>query len=215
MTRQKRLPVPPPRLPRLSRLDRLRWLVEIANTTSEEVEVAAADPRKLGVAVRELRRYIFDDEPTGYPELSEKGAARHLNQAFAVVRRIVATVADRELEVFPFGKGQLTLDARKGGYQPVVYLKVPLRDRLLHLALEDVRSDSAVSRIRRCPELACEHRLYFSTRTDQRYCSRACSSRGSSRDVYYKKNPKAKRRPAGPTPSGQCRNPLDQGGSIR
>src|SRR5262249_34157935 len=80
------------------------------------------------------------------------------------------------------------------GYLPVVYLDVPLSDRLLHLALEDVRSYFAVARIRRCPEPACGRRLYYARRLDQEYCSRACSNRASARTAYDKKNTEAKTR---------------------
>jgi len=199
MRRHRRPTLLPATLPALHPLDRLRWLVEMANTTPEDV--LTASPRALAVAVYELRRYIFDSEPTGHPELQKAGAARCLNEALAVVRRLVAGVADHRLEVFDFDKGQAVLDAREEGYLPVVYLDVLLVDRLLHLALEDVRSHFAVARIRRCPEAACERRLYYARRLDQEYCSRACSNRGTARAAYYKNKPKAKPRAAPGKPS--------------
>src|SRR5262245_59390654 len=120
MTRQRRLPLLPPTLPPLGHLDRLRWLVEMANTTPEDVLTASREA--LAVAVHELRRYIFDSEPTSHPEFKKAGAARRLNEALAAVRRLMAAVADHRFEEFEFGKGRAALDARTEGYLPVVYL---------------------------------------------------------------------------------------------
>jgi len=208
MARRKRLPVLPFPLSPLTTGERLDWLLDMANTTP--TDVLTASPQALRQAVFNLRRYIFDTEPTSHPNLNRTDVAGALNEIFDVPRRVLATVADHERVVFSFSEGHAGLDAREEGYLPVVYLDVPLADMVLHLALEDVRNHFLIARIRRCPELACRHRLYFAGRLDQKYCSRACSNRASARTAYYKNNPEAKPRAVPGKPSSPTQPKSDR-----
>src|SRR5262245_44773693 len=132
MARRKRLPVLPFPLSPLTVGERRDWLLDMANTTP--TDVLTARPQALRQAIFNLRRYIFDTEPTSCPDLNRTDVAGVLNEIFDVPRRVLATVADHERVVFSFREGRAALDAREEGYLPVVYLDVPLADMVLHLA---------------------------------------------------------------------------------
>src|SRR5262249_47951395 len=100
------------------------------------------------------------------------------------------------------------------GYMPVVYLDVSLADRLLHLALEDVRSILAVGRIGRCHEASCR-RFFYAERLHQTFCSRACASRASVRAYQKRKQQEGGQKSLSKSPSRSTRSEHRKTGEVR
>jgi hypothetical protein len=162
--------------------ERLKLLVWMAG---------AADADKSKISPQDRRHCIADlysylgDEGEADPTLRKASAGGFavLTPAFKVAQRVLAAIADRREVEFKAGppRPRMRLDGRQR--PPIVYNdnKNTLPEKVLMLALEDVRVILKVARVKRCKDTAgCDEpggRLFYQRRTDQEYCSRKCAAR--------------------------------------
>jgi len=157
--------------------ERIPFLVALADLDVEALRVGR--PGDVPNLVHDLRRYLNDEAGEIVPESLDR-----LRSAIEIARDLVTAVAAKRSKDFAFGAGKLRFDA-SGGW-PVEYRDMPsLRDLVLLVAVEDLRTLSAYKNVKQCPECAT---VFYARRSDQIYCGRRCANAVAVRS--YKKNQK-------------------------
>lgn len=172
----------------------IRWLLSFSKSTEDTL--SNGRPGDLLNLLFDLRRYLQVEPDDDKVERELTKAEREplaLLPTVAIVRKLLAQVAERGFFRHRYERGVLVLDASKlPSENALSYHDASLTDAVVQVAVDDL-SDSVALRVKRCANEACGE-VFFAERRSQIYCRHRCANLIASSTYRKQADKKEKRR---------------------